>query len=212
MLIATCRAVNALKLRLFHITGLLNDSTVGIFRNVRQLRLRRACIRTARISAEAFERALCLHRLLELDASRVNADLTITDILRCLSASKAARESLQRLVLNGLSMSSLEESSGRCFSSLQGLRALSVSSVDFYDSGLVDVCSLPRLESLDISNTSVTNLTPLLSCKDRLRYLTMHQLKRLEMSSKQLLAVLSQVSLCTLARNKLLMSLTTLSC
>ncbi|KAF4070895.1 hypothetical protein AMELA_G00278780 [Ameiurus melas] len=173
--------------------GLLNDSTVGIFRNVRQLRLRRACIRTARISAEAFERALCLHRLLELDASRVNADLTITDILRCLSASKAARESLQRLVLNGLSMSSLEESSGRCFSSLQGLRALSVSSVDFYDPGLVDVCSLPRLESLDISNTSVTNLTPLLSCKDRLRYLSMHQLKRLEMSSKQLLAVLSQL-------------------
>ncbi|KAF7690154.1 hypothetical protein HF521_011958 [Silurus meridionalis] len=173
--------------------GLLNDSTVGIFRNSRQLRLRRACIRTARISAEAFERALCLHRLLELDASHVNADLTITDILCCLSASKAARESLQRLVLNGLSMSSLEESSGRCFSSLQGLRALSVSNVDFYDSGLVDVCSLPRLESLDISNTSVTNLTPLLTCKDRLRYLTMHQLKRLEMSSKQLLAVISQL-------------------
>ncbi|KAF5900554.1 protein zyg-11 B, partial [Clarias magur] len=173
--------------------GLLNDSTVGIFRNNRQLRLRRACIRTARISAKAFERALCLHRLLELDASRVNADLTITDILRCLSASKAARESLQRLVLNGLSMSSLEESSSRCFSSLQGLRALSVSNVDFYDSGLVDVCSLPRLESLDISNTSVTNLTPLLNCKDRLRYLTMHQLKRLEMSSKQLLLVLSQL-------------------
>ncbi|KAG7316712.1 hypothetical protein KOW79_020253 [Hemibagrus wyckioides] len=173
--------------------GLLNDSTVGIFRNSRQLRLRRACIRTARISAEAFERALCLHRLLELDASRVNADLTITDILRCLSGSKEARESLQRLVLNGLSMSSLEESSGRCFSSLQGLRSLSVSNVDFYDSGLVDVCSLPRLESLDISNTSVTNLTPLLKCKDRLRYLTMHQLKRLEMSSKQLLHVLSQL-------------------
>ncbi|XP_060722718.1 protein zyg-11 homolog [Tachysurus vachellii] len=173
--------------------GLLNDSTVGIFRNTRRLRLRRACIRTARISAEAFERTLCLHRLLELDASRVNADLTITDILRCLSSSKTVRESLQRLVLNGLSMSSLEESSGRCFSSLQGLRSLSVSNVDFYDSGLVDVCSLPRLESLDISNTSVTNLTPLLNCKDRLRYLTMHQLKRLEMSSKQLLVVLSQL-------------------
>lgn len=178
---------------------------MGIFRNSRQLRLRRACIRTARISAEAFERTLCLHRLLELDASRVNADLTISDILRCLSASKAARESLQRLVLNGLNMSSLEESSGRCFGSLQGLRALSVSNVDFYDSGLVDVCSLPRLESLDISNTSVTNLTPLLSCKDRLRSLTMHQLKRLEMSSKQLLVVLSQVSLCTLASNQLLL-------
>uniref|UniRef100_A0AAR2IT50 Protein zer-1 homolog-like C-terminal domain-containing protein n=1 Tax=Pygocentrus nattereri TaxID=42514 RepID=A0AAR2IT50_PYGNA len=167
--------------------------TVGIFRSCQQLRLRRACIRTARISAEAFQRALCPHRLLELDASRVNADLTITDILRGLSANKGLRETLQRLVLNGLTMSSLEEPSRRCFSSLQGLRALSISNVDFYDSGLADVCSLPRLESLDISNTSVTNLTPLLGLKAKLRYLTMHQLKRLEMTTAQLLAVLSQL-------------------
>uniref|UniRef100_A0A8B9KBR2 Zyg-11 homolog (C. elegans) n=1 Tax=Astyanax mexicanus TaxID=7994 RepID=A0A8B9KBR2_ASTMX len=173
--------------------GLLNDSTVGIFCSCQQLRLRRACIRTARISAEAFQRALCPHRLLELDASRVNADLTITDILLGLSANKGVCESLQRLVLNGLTMSSLEEPSRRCFSSLQGLRALSISNVDFYDSGLADVCSLPRLESLDISNTSVTNLTPLLGLRSRLRYLTMHQLKRLEMTTAQLLAVLSQL-------------------
>uniref|UniRef100_A0A8C2FDU5 Zyg-11 homolog (C. elegans) n=1 Tax=Cyprinus carpio TaxID=7962 RepID=A0A8C2FDU5_CYPCA len=173
--------------------GLLNDSTVGIFRSCQQFRLRHACIRTARISAEAFRRALCPHRLVELDASRVNADLTITDIFRGLSSNKTLQESLQRLVLNGLTMSSLEEPSCRCFSAMQGLRALSVSSVDFYDSGLVDVCGLPRLESLDISNTSVTNLTPLLGLRSRLRYLTMHQLKRLEMTTAQLLAVLSQL-------------------
>uniref|UniRef100_A0A8C1MSJ3 Zyg-11 homolog (C. elegans) n=1 Tax=Cyprinus carpio TaxID=7962 RepID=A0A8C1MSJ3_CYPCA len=173
--------------------GLLNDSTVGIFRSCQQFRLRHACIRTARISAEAFRRALCPHRLVELDASRVNADLTITDILRGLSSNKTLQESLQRLVLNGLTMSSLEEPSRRCFSAMPGLRALSVSSVDFYDSGLVDVCALPRLESLDISNTSVTNLTPLLGLRSRLRYLTMHQLKRLEMTTAQLLAVLSQL-------------------
>ncbi|XP_076873313.1 protein zyg-11 homolog [Brachyhypopomus gauderio] len=173
--------------------GLLNDSTVGIFRSCQQLRLRRACIRTARISSEAFQRAVCPHRLLELDASRVNADLTIPDILRGLSGSKALREGLQRLVLNGLTMSSLEEPSRRCFGSLRGLRALSISSVDFYDAGLADVCSLPRLESLDISNTSVTNLTPVLGLRTTLRYLTMHQLKRLEMSTTQLLAVLSQL-------------------
>ncbi|XP_056620405.1 protein zyg-11 homolog isoform X3 [Triplophysa dalaica] len=174
--------------------GLLNDSTVGIFRNCQQFRLRHACIRTARISAEAFHRAICLHRLIELDASRVNADLTIADILRGLSSNKVLLESLQRLVLNGLTMSSLEESNRRCFSALQSLRALSVSNVDFYDYGLVDVCALPRLESLDISNTSVTNLTPLLGLRNRLRYLTLHQLKRLEMTTAQLLAVLSQVT------------------
>uniref|UniRef100_A0A4W6D0B9 Zyg-11 family member, cell cycle regulator n=1 Tax=Lates calcarifer TaxID=8187 RepID=A0A4W6D0B9_LATCA len=162
--------------------GLLNDSTVGVFRNCEYLRLRRACIRTARISAEAFQKALCPHRLLELDAARVNADLTIHDILQGLATNKYCQESLQRLGLTGLTMSSLEEPIRYCFSSLQGLRSLSLANVDFYDSGLVDVCSLPRLESLDLSNTSVTNLSPLLGLKERLRSLTLHQLKRLELN------------------------------
>uniref|UniRef100_A0A665UR77 Zyg-11 family member B, cell cycle regulator n=1 Tax=Echeneis naucrates TaxID=173247 RepID=A0A665UR77_ECHNA len=173
--------------------GLLNDSTVGVFRNCEYLRLRRACIRTARISAEAFQKALCPHRLLELDAARVNADLTIHDILQGLATNKYCQESLQRLGLTGLTMSSLEEPIRYRFSSLQGLRSLSLANVDFYDSGLVDVCSLPRLESLDLSNTSVTNLSPLLGLKERLRSLTLHQLKRLEMSTAQLLGVIRQL-------------------
>ncbi|KAM9762428.1 protein zyg-11 homolog [Menidia menidia] len=173
--------------------GLLNDSTVGVFRNCEYLRLRRACIRTARISAEAFQKALCPHRLLELDAARVNADLTIPDILQGLATNKYCQESLQRLVLTGLTMSSLEEPIWYQFSALQGLRSLSLANVDFYDSGLVDVCSLPRLESLDLSNTSVTNLSPVLGLKERLRSLTLHQLKRLEMSTAQLLGVIGQL-------------------
>uniref|UniRef100_A0A7N6AUA6 Uncharacterized protein n=1 Tax=Anabas testudineus TaxID=64144 RepID=A0A7N6AUA6_ANATE len=163
-------------------TSLLNDSTVGVFRNCEYLRLRRACIRTARISAEAFQKALCPHRLLELDAARVNADLTIPDILQGLATNKYC-----------LTMSSLEEPIRYRFSSLQGLRSLSLANVDFYDSGLVDLCSLPRLESLDLSNTSVTNLSPLLGLKERLRSLTLHQMKRLEMSTAQLLGVIGQL-------------------
>ncbi|XP_015248459.1 PREDICTED: protein zyg-11 homolog B [Cyprinodon variegatus] len=174
--------------------GLLNDSTVGVFRNCEYLRLRRACIRTARISAEAFQKALCPHRLLELDATRVNADLTIPDILHRLATNKYCQESLQRLVLTGLTMCSLVEQSRYRFSTLLGLRSLSLANVDFYDSGLVDVCSLPRLESLDLSNTSVTNLSPLLGLKERLRSLTLHQLKRLEMSTAQLLGVIGQLN------------------
>lgn len=103
------------------------------------------------------------------------------------------QESLQRLVLTGLTMSSLEEHIWFRFSCLRGLRSLSLGNVDFYDSGLVDVCSLTRLESLDLSNTSVTNLSPLLGLKDRLRSLTLHQLKRLEMSTAQLLGVIGQL-------------------
>ncbi|CAL8254674.1 unnamed protein product [Merluccius merluccius] len=171
--------------------GLLNDSTVGVFRKCEYLRLRRACIRTARISAEAFQKALCPHKLVELDAARVNADLTISDILNGLATNKHCQDSLQRLVLTGLSMSSLEESSR--FSSLRGLRSLSLANVEFYDAGLPDVCALPRLESLDLSNTSVTNLKPLLGLRERLRSLTLHQLKRLEMSTAQVLGVIGQL-------------------
>ena len=80
----------------FSLLGLLNDSTVGVFRSCDYLRLRRACIRTARISAEAFQRALCPHRLLELDAARVNADLTIPDILQGLATNKYCQASIQK--------------------------------------------------------------------------------------------------------------------
>ena len=90
-------------------------------------------------------------------------------------------------------MSSQEEPGHHGFSSLPALRSLSLASVDFYDAGLVDACSLARLESLDLSNTSVTNLTPLLRLKGRLRSLTLHQMKRLEMSTAQLLAVIGQL-------------------
>lgn len=98
-------------------------------------------------------------------------------------------------------MSSLEEPIWYRFSSLQGLRSLSLANVDFYDSGLVDVCSLPRLESLDLSNTSVTNLSPLLGLKERLRSLTLHQLKRLEMSTAQLLGVIGQLNVLQVGLN-----------
>ncbi|MBN3274247.1 ZY11B protein, partial [Polyodon spathula] len=180
-------------LRKMAMEGVLNDSTAGIFRSCQYLRLRRACICKARISAEAFHKAFCQHRLLELDASGVNADVAITDIIQGLSSNKWNQESLQRLVLNGLTLS-LEDPYERCFSRLAGLRALAIANVDFYTEDLSEVCSLPRLESLDISNTCVTDLTPLLSCRERLRSLTMHHLKCLKMSTSQLLDVLSQLA------------------
>lgn len=119
------------------------------------------------------------------------------------------QESLQRLVLTGLTMSSLEEPIRFRFSCLRGLRSLSLGNVDFYDSGLVDVCSLPRLESLDLSNTSVTNLSPLLGLKERLRSLTLHQLKRLEMSTAQVLGVIGQLDVLQVSGRRTALSLVT---
>uniref|UniRef100_A0A8C0RJQ9 Zyg-11 family member B, cell cycle regulator n=1 Tax=Canis lupus familiaris TaxID=9615 RepID=A0A8C0RJQ9_CANLF len=173
----------------FH--GLLNDGTVGIFRG-NQMRLKRACIRKAKISAVAFRKAFCHHKLVELDATGVNADITITDIISGLGSNKWIQQNLQCLVLNSLTLS-LEDPYERCFSRLSGLRALSITNVLFYNEDLAEVASLPRLESLDISNTSITDITALLACKDRLKSLTMHHLKCLKMTTTQILDVVREL-------------------
>ncbi|KFO20934.1 Protein zyg-11 like protein B [Fukomys damarensis] len=173
--------------------GLLNDGTVGIFRG-NQMRLKRACIRKAKISAVAFRKAFCHHKLVELDATGVNADITITDIISGLGSNKWIQQNLQCLVLNSLTLS-LEDPYERCFSQLSGLRALSITNVLFYNEDLAEVASLPRLESLDISNTSITDITALLACKDRLKSLTMHHLKCLKMTTTQILDVVRELRL-----------------
>uniref|UniRef100_A0A8C5JWP1 Zyg-ll family member B, cell cycle regulator n=1 Tax=Jaculus jaculus TaxID=51337 RepID=A0A8C5JWP1_JACJA len=173
--------------------GLLNDGTVGIFRG-NQMRLKRACIRKAKISAVAFRKAFCHHKLVELDATGVNADITITDIISGLGSNKWIQQNLQCLVLNSLTLS-LEDPYERCFRQLSGLRALSITNVLFYNEDLAEVASLPRLESLDISNTSVTDITALLACKERLKSLTMHHLKCLKMTTTQILDVVRELRL-----------------
>ncbi|XP_011484781.2 protein zyg-11 homolog isoform X2 [Oryzias latipes] len=173
---------------------MLNDSTVGIFRDSKELRLRRASIRCCVMSAEAFRLALCPHRLLELDASWASEGLTGASVVSGLVSSPECSVSLQRLSLNGLHLDwgSLEES---CigFSSLLGLRTLHLANTDLTDDILEDICSLPHLESLDISCTPVSNLSALLQCKNSLRSLIAHRLRQLNMSPSRLLFVLSQL-------------------
>ncbi|XP_068196859.1 protein zyg-11 homolog [Antennarius striatus] len=173
--------------------GILNDVTVGIFRNSKELRLRRASIRSCPMSADAFLLAICPHRLQELDASWVSGDLTGANILSGLASNSECRSSLQRLSLNGtpLDWESLGEDVG--FSSLQGLRALNLANTDLTDPVLEDICSLPHLEILDISCSAVSTLIPLLDCKNTLRSLIAHRLRKLEMSAARLLFVLSQL-------------------
>lgn len=80
-----------------------------------------------------------------------------------------------------------------CFSSLQGLRALILANTDLTDPALEDICTLPQLESLDISSTPVTELTALLGCQATLRSFSAHGLRQLEMSPARLVSVLSQL-------------------
>lgn len=181
----------------FSLQGILNDTTVGIFRNCKELRLRRATIRCSPVSAEAFRLALCPHRLQELDASWVSGGLTGADIVSGLTSNLECRSSLQRLSLTGLHVDweSLVEDGGTCvgFSSLQGLRTLNLANTDLTDAVLEDICTLPQLESLDISCSAVSKLTALLDCKNTLRSLISHRLRQLDMSPARLFSVFSQL-------------------
>jgi len=63
-------------------------------------------------------------------------------------------------------------------SSLKNIRSLNVSCSEFDSHGLDIVCDdLPHIEALDLSQTEVTELTPLLKCKDNLRVLKLFKLK-----------------------------------
>ncbi|XP_070701180.1 protein zyg-11 homolog [Pempheris klunzingeri] len=172
--------------------GILNDTTVGIFRNCKELRLRRASVRCCPLSAEAFRLALCPHRLQELDASWVSGGITGADIVSGLASNSECRSSLQRLYLGGLRLDG-ESLSEDGFGSLRGLRTLNLANTDLTDAVLEDICTLPQLECLDISCSAVSNLTALLGCKNTLRALTAHRLRQIDMSPARLLFVLSQL-------------------
>ncbi|KAM8839028.1 protein zyg-11 homolog isoform 1-T1 [Synchiropus picturatus] len=182
--------------RLLHMMaakGLLNDSTVGIFQNYKELRLRHVSLRSCPVSIAAFQLAICPHRLLELDASCVSGDLTVANIVSSLAANAPCRSSLQKLTINGLPLDwdSLERQVG--FSSLQGLRVLNLASTGLTNAPLEDICMLSQLESLDISSSVVSDLTPLLQCKSTLRCLVAHSLHHLDMSPSNLLSVFGQL-------------------
>lgn len=154
------------------------------------MKLRLVNIKKAKISTAAFIKAFCHHKLIELDATAVDPDLPISDILRGLCSNNWLQQKLRCLVLDS---TSIRQDSRLLFGQLTGLRVLSVFSVCFHNEDLANVSQLPKLESLDISNTLVTDISALLTCKDRLKSLKMHYMKCLTMTKPQILAVIKEL-------------------
>ncbi|XP_055441831.1 protein zyg-11 homolog A isoform X2 [Bubalus kerabau] len=170
--------------------GKLTDRTASIFQS-KQMKLKLVNIQKAKISTAAFLKAFCHHKLIELDATAVHTDLSIPDIVSGLCSNSWIQENLRRLILDSASIP--RDSRLLFFGQLTGLRVLSVFNVCFRSEDLANVSQLPKLESLDISNTLVTNISALLTCKDRLKSLTMHYLKCLTMTKPQILAVIREL-------------------
>lgn len=165
--------------------GILNDETVGIFRDGGTLRLRPSavvhCLQTPFAGSLPSLAPGTTHFLGRWRAAIVSA----------LATNPECRASLQRLSLDGLRLDweSLVEDTGTGvgFSLLQGLRNLQLANTDLSDAALADVCSRPHLESVEISCSGVPTLTPLLGCKNTLRYLIAHHLQRLDMPPSSLM-------------------------
>ncbi|XP_070948941.1 protein zyg-11 homolog A isoform X2 [Macaca nemestrina] len=174
-------------LRVMTWQGKLTDRTASIFRG-NQMKLKLVNIQKAKISTAAFIKAFCHHKLIELNATAVHADLPVPDIISGLCSNSWIQQNLRCLLLDSTSIP--QNSRLLFFSQLTGLRILSVFNVCFHTEDLANVSQLPRLESLDISNTLVTDISALLTCKDRLKSLTMHYLKCLSMTKPQILAVI----------------------
>ncbi|XP_055205055.1 protein zyg-11 homolog A isoform X2 [Gorilla gorilla gorilla] len=177
-------------LRVMTWQGKLTDRTASIFRG-NQMKLKLVNIQKAKISTAAFIKAFCRHKLIELNATAVHADLPVPDIISGLCSNRWIQQNLQCLLLDSTSIP--QNSRLLFFSQLTGLRVLSVFNVCFHTEDLANVSQLPRLESLDISNTLVTDISALLTCKDRLKSLTMHYLKCLAMTKPQILAVIREL-------------------
>ncbi|XP_016066324.1 PREDICTED: protein zyg-11 homolog A [Miniopterus natalensis] len=170
--------------------GKLTDRTASIFQG-NQMKLKLVNIQKAKISTTAFINAFCHHRLIELNATAVDSDLPLPDIIHGLCSNSWIQQNLQCLLLDSTSI--CQDSRLMFFGQLTGLRVLSVFNVCFHSEDLANVSQLPKLESLDISNTLVTDITALLTCKDRLKSLTMHYLKCLTMTKPQILAVIREL-------------------
>ncbi|XP_004699716.1 protein zyg-11 homolog A [Echinops telfairi] len=170
--------------------GKLTDKTASIFQGD-QMKLKLANIQKAKLSPAAFLKAFCHHKLIELDATAVHTDLPIQDIISGLCSNIWIQKNLQCLLLDSTGIS--DDSRKLFFGQLTGLRVLSVFNVGFRNEDLANVSRLPRLESLDISNTLVTNISALRACKNQLKSLTMHHLKCLTMTKPHILAVLREL-------------------
>ncbi|XP_003496568.1 protein zyg-11 homolog A isoform X1 [Cricetulus griseus] len=171
--------------------GKITDRTVSIFQG-KQTNLKLINIQRAKLSPSAFTKAFCHHKLVEVDATSVDSELLASDIIYALRRSAWIQKNLQCLRLDSTSVP--QNSRLQALGQFTGLHTLSVANVSFWSEDLVSVSQLPKLESLDISNTLVTNISALLTCKDRLKSLTMHYLKCLTMTNPQILAVFRQLN------------------
>ena len=154
--------------------GKLDDLTLRLF-DPKVTRLKSVAIKDAPVTTKGL-RVLKAHKIQELEAIGLK-NVTINDLIGCLG-----EWTLQNLRTLNVTNSTFLNSAKFCvvvsLSKLRSLHSLNVSNTEFNKHGLEMIADdLPVLESLDISCTPVSDITPLRKCKSRLKSLFMYNLR-----------------------------------
>ncbi|KAK7864900.1 hypothetical protein R5R35_001989 [Gryllus longicercus] len=154
--------------------GKLSDFRMTLF-DSSTTRLRHVCLRNAGKLTTKGLRVLKGHKICTLEATGLK--VTVNDLIGCLG-----EWTLQNLRTLNVARSTFMDGSRYCvvvaLSKLRNLQSLNVSCTEFNRHGLEIVAEdLPHLESLDISCTRVDDIRPLRKCRNRLKSLTMYNLK-----------------------------------
>ncbi|KAK3611985.1 hypothetical protein CHS0354_011644 [Potamilus streckersoni] len=161
-------------LRTFCEKGKLTDETLSLF-DPNVMNLKRVFIKDAQLSTKGL-RILKTHKISELEITGLKS-VTVNDVIGCLG-----EWTLSNLRTLNVSNSTFVNSTKFCvvvsLSKLRSLQSLNVSNTEFNKHGLEIIAEdLPCLESLDISSTAIDDILPLRKCKERLKYLSMYQLR-----------------------------------
>ncbi|XP_064606209.1 protein zyg-11 homolog B-like [Liolophura sinensis] len=154
--------------------GNLNDETLSFF-DPDVTCLRKVCIKDAPVSTRGL-RVLKSHKISELEVIGLK-NVTVNDLIGCLG-----EWTLSNLRSLNVSNSTFINSSKFCvivsLTKLRNLQSLNVSNTEFNRHGLDIIAEdLPNLEKLDISGTLINDISPLRKLKDRLRSLSMYNLR-----------------------------------
>lgn len=156
-------------------TGRLNDKTFSVFR-AKNTNLEKVALKnSSNLSRRGLKRVLQQHHIIDLEANQLK--VTISDLINCLS--EWTLKNLRSLDVSGCTFVDGSKMPVMIsLSMLRNLRSLNVGYTEFNNHGLeIVVEDLRHLECLDITETRVSDISPLRKCRNRLRALIMHNLK-----------------------------------
>lgn len=159
--------------------GKMNDETLMLF-DPSVMNLKRVCIRDAQLTTKGL-RTLKTHKISDLEITGLKS-ITVNDVIGCLG--EWTTTNLRSLnVSNSTFLNSTKFCVVVSLSKLRNLQSLNVSFTEFNKHGLEIITEdLPILEKLDISSTPIDDISALRKCKERLKYLSMYNLRAAQAS------------------------------